>query len=120
MAGLALALLEVLRAGARSRDRKLVRCCERLWSVYPALWTFGVVEDVEPTTKHAERVQRRAVWWRRRSCGCHSTAGCRFVERMRTVVQSLRLQNRSVVALLQEAIAAHRAGHQGPKLVLHG
>lgn len=120
MAGLSLALLEVLGTGARSRDPKLVRFCRRLWSVYPALWTFVVVDGVEPTNNHAERVQRRAVLWRRRSFGCHSAAGCRFVERILTVVQSLRLQERSVVQFLHQAIEAHRHASAAPKLVLEG
>ncbi len=119
MVGLSLALLEVLGAGARSRDRKLVRCCRRLWSVYPALGTFVVVEGAEPTNHHAERVQRRAVLWRR-TFGCPSAAGCRFVERILTVVRSLRLQERSVVQFLQQAVAAHRSASPGPKLVLKG
>ena len=77
------------------------------------MWTFVVVQGVEPTNNHAERVQRRAVLWRRRSFGCHSADGCRFVERILTVVQTLRLQKRSVVQFLQEAIAAHRSGQLG-------
>jgi len=113
-------LLEVLRCGRRSRDRKTQRFCARVLGVYPALWTFVVEEGVEPTNNHAERVQRRAVLWRRRSFGCQSAAGCRFVERILTVVQSLRLQGRSVLDFLYDAIRSHRLGHSGPKLVLEG
>jgi transposase len=118
MVSLMLELLEVLRHGLRCRDPKTKRFCARLESVFPALWTFVDVEGVEPTNNHAERVQRRAVLWRRRSFGCHSADGCRFVERILTVVQTLRLQQRSVVQFLYEAIAAHRLGQNGPKLVL--
>ena len=117
VAPLMLELLEVLHAGLRCRDRKTKRFCSRLLSVYPALWTFVVVEGVEPTNNHVERAQRRAVLWRRRSFGCQSTAGCRFVERILTVVQTLRLQGRSVLQFLNEAINAHRSGSQGPSLV---
>jgi hypothetical protein len=93
---LMLELLELLHKGKRCRDRKTKRFCKRLLGVYPALWTFVAVESVEPTNNHVERAQRRAVLWRRRSFGCHSAAGCRFVERILTVVQTLRLQRRSV------------------------
>jgi transposase len=120
MAPLLLDLLEVLHAGRRCRDRKTKRFCDRLLTVYAALWTFVVVEGVEPTNNHVERAQRRAVLWRRRSFGCHSAAGCRFVERILTVVQTLRLQRRSVLGFLYEAITAHRSHRQGPKLVLEG
>lgn len=118
MAPLMLEFLEVLRAGLRSHDRKTKRFCDRLLGVYPALWTFVVVEGVEPTNNHVERVQRRAVLWRRRSFGCHSASGCRFVERILTVVQTLRLQGRSALQFLYDAINAHRSGLQGPALVL--
>ena len=120
MAPLMLELLDVLHAGLRCRDGKTKRFCARLLKLYPALWTFVVIDGVEPTNNHAERVQRRAVLWRRRSFGCHSAAGCRFVERILTVVQSLRLQQRSVVSFLHEAIEAHRSGHSTPALVLEG
>lgn len=110
-------LREVLQTGCRSRDRKLVRFCTRLLDVYPALWTFAVEEGVEPTNNHAERVQRRAVLWRRRSFGCHSADGCRFVERILTVVQTLRLQGRPVLEFLQQTIRAKRDGLALPKLV---
>jgi transposase len=109
-------LREHLRTGLRSRDRKLSRSCQRVLGVYPALWTFVVEEGVQPTNNHTERVLRRAVLWRRRSFGCHSSAGCRFVERILTVVQSLRLQGGSVLAFLQEAIHAHRSRLKPPQL----
>jgi len=118
MAPLMLELAAILQEGLRCRDRKLKRFCDRVLDVYPAMWTFVVVEGVEPTNNHAERVQRRAVLWRRRSFGCHSASGCRFVERILTVVQTLRLQRPSVLAFLYEAISAHRSCYQAPRLVL--
>jgi transposase len=118
LAPLILAMMEILESGRRSRDRVLVRFCARLTEVSADLWTFVVVEGVEPTNNHAERVLRRAVLWRRRSFGCHSADGCRFVERILTVVQTLRLQKRSVLTFLSEAIRAHRAGTTAPRLVM--
>jgi transposase len=113
-------LRELLRAGRRSRDGRLARFCARLLAVYPALWTFAVVEGVEPTNDRAEWVLRRAVLWRRRSFGCQSSAGCRFVERILTAVQSLWLQGRSVLTFLCQGIEAHRSGLQAPRLILAG
>jgi transposase len=117
---LMLALREALCAGTRSRDQKLVRHCDRVLQISPALWAFLVCDGVEPTNNHAERVLRPAVLWRRRSFGCHSVDGCRFVERILTVVQSLRLQNRNVLTYLHDAVSAHRSGSKTPQLVPEG
>jgi len=118
MAPLMVAMQGVLGAGRRSRDRKFARFCERLGEDFVHLWTFVDMEGVEPTNNHAERVLRRAVLWRRRSFGCHSADGCRFVERILTVVQTLRQQKRSILAFLTEAIQAHRDGQAAPRLVM--
>lgn len=111
------ALGEILHRGCRSRDAGLARFCSRLLDRFPKLWLFVEAEGVEPTNNHAERVQRRAVIWRRRSFGCHSADGCRFVERILSVVETLKLQQRSVLAYLRDAIAAHRAARPAPRLL---
>jgi len=116
-APLAIELLAVLQEGERSRDRKLARFCARVLAVYPALWTFVAVKGVEPTNNHAERVQRLAVLWRKNCFGCHSESGCRFVERLLTVVQTLRLQKRSVLQYLKAVLTAYRSGQVAPALV---
>jgi transposase len=117
MAPLSEELGDILRDGESRRDRRLVRFCGNLLDIYPALWLFATQEGVEPTNNHGERVQRRAVIWRRRSFGCQSAAGCRFVERILTAVETLRLQKRNVVEFLRESLVAHRAGLAGPRLV---
>jgi transposase len=117
MAPLALELLAVLQHGKRSRDKKTARFCDRVLAVYPALWTFVVVDGVEPTNNHAERVQRLAVLYRKNCFGCHSDSGCRFVERLLTVVQTLRLQKRPILRYLKETLIAHRNGLAIPRLV---
>jgi len=110
-------LAALLKEGQRSRNRKTARFCKALLALEPALWTFVGTEGIEPTNNHAERVQRLAVLYRKNCFGCHSDLGCRFVERLLTVVQTLRLQKRSVFQFLKETLIAHRAGQSGPQLV---
>jgi transposase len=110
----------ILKEGSRSRNQKLARFCRRLLKVYPALWTFVRVEGVEPTNNHGERVLRLAVLWRKCCFGCHSENGCRFVERLITAVQSLRLQKHSVLDFLRTTIEARRAGERTPSLLPGG
>ena len=88
------------------------------WTLEPAAqWTFVTTEGVEPTNNFMERQLRRAVLWRKRSFGCWSATGCRFVERILTVVQTRRLQGKSVLDYLHDAVLAHRTGQPCPSLV---
>lgn len=117
MGPLMLQMLDILHTGERSRDGKTARICRRLIKRYPAIWTFVVEEGVEPTNNHGERVQRFAVLYRKNCFGCHSDGGCRFVERLLTVVQTLRLQKRSILKFLTHALIAHRTGIPKPSLL---
>jgi transposase len=107
-----------LDEGARCCDAKASALCGNLLAVEPALWTFLYKEGVEPTNNHIERLLRPGVLWRKNAFGCHSEAGCRFVERILTVVQTLRLQNRPILHFLHQSLSAYRSGHQAPKLLL--
>lgn len=113
-------LERALRAGRRCADRPAATFCGNLLGLWPALWRFVLEEGVEPTNNHAERLLRRGVLWRKRSFGSQSEAGCRFVERMLTVVQTLRLQRRSVLGYLHDAISAHREARPAPELLPAG
>jgi transposase len=105
-----------LEQGHSCADSKAATFCANLLALYPALWLFTTMEGVEPTNNHAERILRLGVLWRKNAFGCHSAEGCRFVERMLTVVQTLRLQKRPVLDFLYRAIVAHRTGLPSPQL----
>ena len=115
-------LIEELRVGLERgsgcAELKVAAFCDNLLTLYPALWLFAGVEGVEPTNNHAERLLRAGVLWRKNSFGCQSESGCRFVERILTVVQTLRLQKRSVLDFLVESVIAHRAGTFAPALIV--
>jgi transposase len=111
-------LNRVLLEGAILGDDKTVATfCENVLRLEAALWTFVKAEGVEPTNNFMERLLRLAVLWRRRSFGCASEAGCRFVERILTVVQTRKLQGKNVLDYLHHALRAHRAGQACPKLL---
>lgn len=113
-------LREQLQRGRTCGCAKAAALCAGLLAWEPALWAFVRVAGVEPTNNAAERALRPAVLWRKRSQGSRSDAGCRFVERMLTAVQTLRIQHRNVLAYLNEAVVAHRAGLPAPKLLPTG
>jgi transposase len=114
-------LREVMRGwleeGARCRDAKAAALCSNLFRVEPALWTFLYKKGVEPTNNHIERLLRSGVLWRKNAFGCHSESGCRYVERILTVVQTLRLQKRPVLAFLYQSLVSHRSGQPAPSLL---
>lgn len=108
---------QVLIDGWLGEDPVMARFCAKVLALEDALWTFVTTEGVEPTNNYAERLLRPAVLWRRRSFGCQSERGCRFVERILTVLQTRRLQGKNGLQYLQEAIAARRRGKMCPSLV---
>jgi len=108
------ALERALKAGRRCADGKAAAFCANVLGLPPAVWRFVVTEGVGPTNNHAERVLRRGALWRKSAFGSRGEAGCRFVERMLTVVQTRRLQGGSVLGYLYDAPVAHRNGLPAP------
>lgn len=102
----------LLREGTRCAESKTEGMCEMILKVKPALWTFVRVEGVEPTNNAAERAIRHAVLYRKGCFGTQSEAGSRFVERILTVVATLRQQERNVLEYLTEACSRAQAGRK--------
>jgi transposase len=101
-------LHRLLKQGAASSIEQLTGLCANLLRLEKALWNFARVEGLEPTNNHAERMLRPAVQWRKKSLGSHSEQGCRFAERMLSVIQTCRLRGQSVMSHLQKALANYR------------
>jgi len=114
---LALEIDTLLKCGMRGRVAKVAGMCREIWTLSPALWTFAKVDGVEPTNNAAERALRHAVILRKTSFGTHSEAGSRFVERILTVVTSLKLQARDVLEYLVRAVDAASRSRKAPSLV---
>lgn len=102
-------LLEWGSTGKRQRHvRALAKNLLKLW---PALWTFADVPDVEPTNNAAERRGlRAAVIYRKLSLGSRSQGGERTSERLLSVDQTCRLQRRSLYSYLANALTARARG----------
>jgi len=103
--------------GSTSASSKTAGTCAELLKLGPALWTFVRQLGVEPTNNRAERAIRPAVLWRKGSFGTHSVFGSRFVERVLSVVASLKQQGRNAMDFLVAAIHAYRAGQPAPSLL---
>jgi transposase len=108
---------QLLQSGTRCRLKRAAKFCRELLRLQPSLWTFARVRGIDPTNNHAERMLRPAVIWRKTSQGSHSLAGCRFVERILTALQTLRLQGRSIMDYLEQTVRAWRHGLSPPPLL---
>jgi len=107
---------KMLKSGAECGQKKTVGLCRGLLKREEALWRFVDTPGVEPTNNLAERMLRPAVIWRKKSFGSHSLGGCRYVERMLSVIQTLRLRGVNVLDYLSAAVKAHRGGLPPPKI----
>lgn len=115
---------KLLEWGLRCGVKKALFFCRNLRKVFDGLWTFARVDGIEPTNNHAERsglrpprrMLRPGVIWRKKCFGSHSLRGCRYAERMMSVIQTLRLRHQRVLPFLADALHAHRHALPGPAL----
>lgn len=91
--------------------------CANMLKHRAALWTYLKHEGVEPTNNHAELALRPLVLWRRRSFGCQSKRGLRFVERVMTVAATARKQGKDVLGFLEGCVTARVNGTTPPSLI---
>ena len=108
---------QLLREGTTCDQAKTAATCRHLLRLEAALWTFVGVEGVEPTNNAAEQAVRPGVLWRKGSFGTQSETGSRFVERMMTVVATLKRQDRNVLDYVTAACQAAIRGETSPSLI---
>lgn len=81
---------------------------------WKSLWTFVSEPGVVPTNNAAEQAVRKAVLWRKGSFGCNSEAGCRYVERMLTLIGTARLRGIGLLNWMTQAVGAQLHGNPAP------
>lgn len=107
----------LLLRGIFRGNKQLVGFCTELYDRRENLWTFTRLEGIEPTNNTAERALRPAVIYRKLTFGTQSTKGSRFLERMLSVSETCRLQNRNTYHYLIQAMEAMFAGKSAPLLL---
>jgi transposase len=111
------ALLEQCAAGQHARTANFAA---GLLDEYEALWTFCDVAselEIDPTNNAAERAVRHAVLMRKIQGGTQSGRGSRWIERIESVRETCRLQDRPVLAWLTHAASAAHHGQAIPSLL---
>ena len=77
--------------------------------------TYLTVDGVVPTNNEAEAAIRKAVLWRKGSLGAESDEGCRFVERMLTLVGTARKRGIDLLEWLTQTVQAGLDGRPAPE-----
>lgn len=109
---------KLLKKGKASPDGKAAHLCKNLLKVWPSLWNFLQRPDIlQPTNNRAEQGIRPPVMARMLSLGSQSERGLRFVERMWTMVATLRCQGRKILEFINQALLAFRGVGKMPTLV---
>jgi len=106
-------LLEIGKKAANVTS-KTQNTCENLLNDFASLWTFLKHEGIEPTNNEAERDLRHGVLWRKISFGNQSEAGRIFVERMLTVVMTMKKQAKNALEYLSDCFHAYKRGREIP------
>lgn len=82
------------------------RFCERILSNEEKLWAFIEDLSLDLTNNLSERNLRPAVLWRKVSFGNKSARGEQFVERILSVVETLKVQGRNILDYLVTCFSA--------------
>ena len=84
----------------------LYKLCYRLSDKFEHLWAFASTKDMDPTNNMAERDLRKLVLWRKKSYGTRSSRGQKFVERITSVIETLKKHDQRVFQFLEQTIRA--------------
>jgi transposase len=102
--------------GFANGSDKLSGLCETLLNSLSKLWTFTKVDGMEPTNNLAERDLRKLVIWRKKSFGTRSERGQRFVERVTSVVETVKRHGKNALRFIQDAVENFFLGKPAPHI----
>lgn len=93
------------------------RFCERVLNDEDKLWAFTEDPNLDLTNNLSERNLRPAVIWRKISFGNKSARGEQFVERILSVVETIKIQGRNVLDYLVACFGARSKCQTIPSFV---
>lgn len=108
---------QLLRQAQAHAEKKTAGVARQILRLEKCLWVFVDVPGVEPTNNYGERTIRQGVIYRKLSFGTRSARGSRFIERILTVVTTLKQQKRNPLEFLTQALWAYRRGLPPPSLL---
>lgn len=96
---------------------KTGRFCERLLHEEDKLWAFIEDQSLDLTNNLSERNLRKAVLWRKVSFGNKSARGEQFVERILSVVETIKIQGGNILDYLVACFIARNKCQVIPSFV---
>ena len=97
------------------RIRSQRQFANNLLEIWPALWTFTIIDGIEPTNNPAERALRGPVIHRKLSLGTQSSDGERFAERALSAAATCRMRRRSLFTYLSDLLTRTTAAPRAPR-----
>lgn len=97
----------LLIIGSLLKNTKTGRTCKNLLKIFNYLWTFIYEEDIEPTNNLAERDLRPSVIWRKLSFGTQSMEGEQYVERILSIIGTMKKRNKNALEYLYCCFQSH-------------
>jgi transposase len=110
-------LLRMAKRNLNCKDKEARNLATALSEHHDKFFTFIYHEGVEPTNNVSERAVRNHVQRRKISFGNRSRNGELALARLLSVHATCRLQKRSSLHYLIEAVRCHRAGKPAPSLL---
>lgn len=98
--------LKMLTWGDRGIPSKIQGTANDLLRQWESMWLFLDTPGVVPTNNAAEQCLRKAVIWRKASFGANSKEGCRFVERMLSIIGTAKLRKINLMQWISATMTA--------------
>lgn len=98
-------LKNCLNDGFLEGSSELSGLCDRIYENLAKIWAFTNIEGMEPTNNLAERNIRNLVIRRKRSYGTRSSRGKTFIERITSIVVTLKQQKVNIYKFFTDAIS---------------
>ncbi len=93
-------LKDFLMDGLVFGTKDFSKLCEKLYDEEQRIWEFAKRKGMDPTNNMAERDLRKIVLWRKKSYGTRSERGQRFVERITSVIETLKKNGKNTLEYL--------------------
>jgi len=106
-----------LEKGVYCTHQQTSNTCKNILKSFAGLWIFTEIEGIEPTNNLAERKIRPFVIYRKLSFGTKSERGTRYIERLFSVLATIKQQSLKPLVFIKQAIVNYNSNIGPPELL---